>query len=156
VTEPIIQPYKNSIVVNAPQERAFKVFTESLDKWWPRSHSIAGKPQKEAIFECREGGRWYEISEDGSECDWGNILIWAPPSRLVIAWQIDGEWQYDPDFVTEIEVTFTADGASCTRVDIEHRNLDRYGAAAAKVFRDIGSDGGWPMLLDLFAKEAAA
>jgi len=109
-----------------------------------------------AILEPREGGRWYEQGVDGSQCDWGRVLAWEPPHRLVVTWQINGEWQYDPDpeHASEIEVRFTADGAGQTTVELEHRLLDRLvgGQAIHDVIAVQG--GGWTSLLELFAKAA--
>lgn len=126
-----ISPILKQIVVEAPQERAFRVFTEGLDRWWPREHHIGKVPMAKAVLEERAGGRWYEQGEDGSECDWGRVLVWEPPRKLVLAWQISASWQFDPSLITEVEVTFTAQGPKQTLVVLEHRNLDRYGEAAA-------------------------
>jgi len=112
MTESTIQPYAASIVVETSKPRAFRVFTEGMDAWWPRNHSIAAKPQQRAVMECREGGRWYEIADDGSECQWGKVLTWSPPDRLVLAWQITSEWKFDPDFLTEVSVEFLEEGSN--------------------------------------------
>lgn len=117
-------------------------------------HHIGKSPLARAVLEPRRGGRWYSVCEDGSECDVGKVLAWEPPGRLVLAWQIDGRWQYDASFVTEVEVTFTAEGAKCTRVDLEHRNLDRYGVVAPEVRKQIDAPDGWGRVLESFAGEA--
>ena len=108
------------------------------------------------MLEAGEGGRWYERDTDGSECDWGKVLVWEPPSRLVLTWQLTGEWAYDADFATEVEVTFVPEGPNRTRVEVEHRGLDAYGDQAAEMRQQFDSPGGWPGLLEAFATAAAA
>jgi uncharacterized protein YndB with AHSA1/START domain len=147
VTQPTA-PIRKQIVVEAPQERAFRVFTDNIDAWWPREHHIGQAALKEAVLEPRANGRWYEKGEDGSECEWGKVLVWEPPRRLVLAWQIDGAWKYDADFVTELEVTFTPDGAKRTVVELEHRNLERFGEGAPHT-RDM-MEKGWLDTLELY------
>jgi uncharacterized protein YndB with AHSA1/START domain len=146
-----IESVRKSVTVAAPPERAFEVFTAGMTDWWPRdSHHISDADDARAILEPREGGRWYEIDQNGVECDWGYVIAWDPPHRLVLAWQLTGEWKYDAGFVTEVEVTFTPEGDG-TRVDLEHRDLDRYGDGADEVRAALGSDRGWTGLLDTFA-----
>ncbi|HLW92746.1 MAG TPA: SRPBCC family protein [Roseiarcus sp.] len=151
-----IAPVRKVIRVNASAEVAFEVFTAGMSRWWFKTHSInpSKSPLKEAIMEPRAGGRWYEKGEDGSECDWGRVLAWEPPSRLLLAWQIDGQWRYDPNLVTEVEVRFAADGAGVTRVELEHRDIDRFGDSAEMVRNAFDSAGGWTGLLENFAKIA--
>lgn len=145
---------QRSVTVEVDQECAFTVFTRGFDSWWNPDHHIGEADLLEAVMEPREGGRWYERGVDGSECDWGRVLTWDPPSRVVLAWQLDAEWKYDPDFMTEVEVRFVAEGPSRTRVELEHRNLERYGAAMEQVRSSIGSEGGWSGLLERFARVA--
>ena len=145
-----------AITVEAPIERAFSVFTEGFDSWWPRGHHIGEADLAQAVMEQREGGRFYEKSVDGSECEWGRVLAWDPPNRVVLAWQLTAEWKYDPDFLTEVEVRFTAEGRGRTRVELEHRNLERYGENMEKVRAAVGSDDGWGGLLRTYAQAAAA
>lgn len=147
---------RRSVTVEVGRERAFAVFTDGLDSWWTRSHHIGAAEMEVAVLEPREGGRWYEKGVDGSECDWGHVLTWDPPRRLVLAWQINGRWQYDPALVTEVEVTFTEKSATRTRVDLEHRHLDRMGPAADQVRRVFESPDGWPGLLRRFTERAGA
>jgi uncharacterized protein YndB with AHSA1/START domain len=142
------------LLVEAPQERAFRVFTERFDAWWPREHHIGKAAMKQAVMEGRAGGRWYELGEDGSRCEWGKVLVWDPPRRLVLAWQINGQWQYDAAFETEVEVRFTPEGPRRTRVALEHRNLERFGEAAEQMKQSFSADGGWSSLLTLFARAA--
>lgn len=143
---------RRQIFVQAPQERAFRVFTQRLDTWWPREHHIGKAALKEAVLEPRAGGRWYEIGEDGSECDWGKVLVWEPPHRLVLAWQITSQWQFDAAFFTEVEVRFTAEGSAQTRVDLEHRQLERYADAAGVIKQQM--DEGWAGTLARYTQVA--
>ncbi|HXM57795.1 MAG TPA: SRPBCC family protein [Candidatus Dormibacteraeota bacterium] len=144
-----------SITVDAPLEKAFRVFTAGFDGWWPREFHIGGADMAEAVLEQREGGRWYERGVDGTECDWGHVLVWEPPHRLVVTWQIGGEWQYDPDpaHASEIEVRFTADGPDRTTVRLEHRLLERLVGGQA-IHDGIGQGGGWTRNLERFAAAA--
>jgi uncharacterized protein YndB with AHSA1/START domain len=111
---PTIPAIRGTVTVAAPVERAFQVFTDSFGTWWPAEYHIGQADMAAAILEPRAGGRWYERGVDGGECDWGRVLAWEPPHRLVVTWQINGQWQYDPDpaHASEIEVRFTADGPS--------------------------------------------
>lgn len=147
-------PVRRSVTVKASQARAFKVFTEEFGRWWPRSHHIGASPMTSGMIEPRAGGRWYEICEDGSQSDWGKVLVWEPPQRIVLAWQLNARFQYDPTLVTEVEVRFTQDGEA-TRVDLEHRNLERFGSDAEKVRTSIGSPNGWASILESYAAAAA-
>jgi uncharacterized protein YndB with AHSA1/START domain len=148
---------RRSIVVDAPQERAFAVFTEGMTSWWPlEAYSIAPGPMAAAVIEPRAGGRWFERSEDGSECDWGRVLVWEPPDRVVLAWQISPAWKPDPGLHTEIEVRFTAEDGGRTRVDLEHRGLEAYAEQAQQMRGILGSDDGWGGLLLRFAAAATA
>jgi uncharacterized protein YndB with AHSA1/START domain len=105
---------------------------------------------------CLTNGRWYATHEDGSESDTGKVLVWEPPQRLILAWQLNATWQFDPAFVTEVEVTFTPEGPDKTWVELEHRNLERFGEPAKTVRNSIDLPGGWTEILDQFAKAAAA
>ena len=148
-------PVRKSIVVKAAPERAFAVFTANMGRWWLRSHSInGGVPMKDVIIEPRVGGRWYELGEDGSQCDWGKVLAWEPPRRVLLGWQINGAWKYDPALITEVEVNFIPEDGG-TRVELEHRNLERMGGAAEAVRQAVDSPGGWSGLLEAFANAVA-
>jgi uncharacterized protein YndB with AHSA1/START domain len=145
------------VSVQAPLALAWRVFTEKMGTWWPLGHYKIGKAKAvDALIEPRVGGRWYERGDDGSTCDWGRVLSWEPHSRLVLAWDISADWQPDPTLKTEIEVRFIAEGEDGTRVELEHRQLDRYGARRDEMRRIFDSDGGWGGLLALFASAAAA
>jgi uncharacterized protein YndB with AHSA1/START domain len=148
---------RQSVVVDASRDRAFTVFTEGISSWWPmESYSIAPGPMAAAVIEPQEGGRWFERSEDGSECDWGRVLVWEPPDRVVLEWQISAEWSYDPGLHTEVEVRFTAEDERRTRVDLEHRRLENYAERAEQMRAIFGSDDGWGGLLRRFADAAGS
>jgi uncharacterized protein YndB with AHSA1/START domain len=152
-----IAPVHKSIVVKAGQARAFEVFTAGFNRWWPKEHHIGVAEMREALIEPKPGGRWYEKGVDGSECDWGKVLVWEPPHRFVLSWHLNGEFKFDPAVETEVEIAFTPEGANATRVDLEHRHLERFGQESGEALRrGVDSEGGWGGLLALFAKEAAA
>jgi uncharacterized protein YndB with AHSA1/START domain len=142
--------------VAAPQAVAWRVFTEQMGTWWPLADYKIGKANAvDAVMEPRAGGRWYERGEDGTTCDWGKVLIWEPHSRLVLSWDINADWQHDPTLNTEIEVNFIDEGAQRTRVKLEHRRLDRYGARRDEMRRIFDTEGDWGRLLQMFARVAA-
>ena len=145
---------RKSFTVRATPEKAFAVFTEGFDRWWPRSHSIGDAPLKRATIEPKAGGRWYSLTEDGVEHDWGEVLAWDPPARLLLAWRLNADFAYDPSLLTEVEVRFADAGAGETRVDFEHRGLERLGAGDAANRVRSGMDAGWAAILDNF--QAAA
>ena len=148
-----VAPVRKTIDVNAGLERAFSVFTAGFDSWWPRSHRIGKEPMERAIIETRSGGRLYSRQIDGSECDWGRVLVWEPPRRLVMAWQITHEWGYEPDLAkaSEVEIVFTPLGPNAIRVDLEHRHFERHGAGAMSMRAAVDATNGWGGLLQLFA-----
>ena len=145
---------KRQVTVEVPIEKAFRVFTERFDAWWPRTHHIGKPAMKEAILEMKKGGRWYELGVDGSTCEWGKVVSVDEPARLVLLWQIDANFAYDPLLETEVEVTFQSEGSNKTLVTLLHKNLDRYGADYSKFMGSIGSEGGWLGLMKVFAAEA--
>jgi uncharacterized protein YndB with AHSA1/START domain len=147
-----------SITVQAPPERAWTVFTERMGAWWPGDTHHVGDEPGEAMLESREGGRWYERGrETGAECDWGYVIAWDPPRRLVLAWQLDPDFRYDPDpaRVTEVEVRFLPEG-DATRVELTHSGFERHGDASEKIRDAIDSPGGWSDLLALYVAEVRA
>ena len=143
---------KKQIVVETSQQRAFRVFTDGIDRWWPREHHIGASPLERMIVEPRTGGRWYSVCKDGSEVDVGRVVAWEPPSRLVLTWQITAQWQYDPAFSTEIEVGFIAETPRRTRVELEHKQIERYGADSEVVRKTFESDDAWLASLQAFAR----
>lgn len=143
---------RKSVIVQAPREVAWRVFTQQMGAWWPLAQYKIGKAAAvDAVIEPRVGGRWYERGDDGSTCDWGRVLHWEPPSRLVLTWDIDANWQPDPNLNTEIEVRFIGDIAGVTRVELEHRCLDRYGARRDEMRRIFDTEGDWGRVLAQYA-----
>src|SRR5487761_1596990 len=146
-----------TVTVRAPQDVAWRVFTERMGTWWPlASHKIGKANAVDAVIEPRVGGRWYERGDDGRTCDWGRVLVWEPRSRLVLTWDVSADWQPDPSLKTELELRFIADGTDRTRVELEHRHLDRYGERRDEMRRIFETEGDWGRLLASFARAAAA
>lgn len=154
MTKPFaIAPVRKFLLVNATQSHAFDVFTNRLDSWWPKGHGIGSTPLKQSFIEPRKGGRWYTTHEDGSEVVVGHMKVWEPPHRIVFSWEVSANWKPDPSVASEVEITFIAEGARTTRVELEHRNFEALGQVDGAKMR--GSvDGGWPGLLELFKKQA--
>jgi uncharacterized protein YndB with AHSA1/START domain len=151
-----IAPVRKWVVVDASPSQAFAVFTAGINRWWPKSHGIGATPIKESVIEPFVGGRWYTRHEDGSDVVLGHVRVWQPAEKLVVSWEISAEWKPDarPTLTSEVEVRFTAESAGRTRVELEHRDFERMGAAAGeKMRKDV--DGGWPYLLDLYAQHAS-
>lgn len=146
-----LPPVRKNVRVAVSPARAFDVFTNGMHGWWPPSHSLLKSARQEIVIEPRAGGRWYERAVDQTECVWGKVLSWEPPRRVLLAWQLDGTWTYNPDFLTEVEITFIPDGEHATRVELEHRNLERYGDQAAKTRESLDSAEGWQLGLQQFA-----
>jgi uncharacterized protein YndB with AHSA1/START domain len=146
-----VAPVRKRIRVNADPARAFEIFTTGMARWWPRAHSINNSPIQDVILQPQAGGRWAERGEDGSECQWGKVLAWEPPSRLVLAWQITAQWRFDPDLLTEVEVRFLADGEG-TMVELEHR-LDGYGDAAEQMRSVFEGPSAWEGVLARFGEQ---
>ena len=150
-----IAPVRKSIRVNAAAEHAFDVFTAGLGRWWPRDMGIGKLPMKAAVMETRLGGRWYEMAEDGTKTNVGKIIVWEPPRRFVMTWDINSQWKPDTTVSSEVEVKFIPDGAKATRVELEHRKFERMGAEAGESMRK-SVDGGWPGMLERFRSEVEA
>jgi uncharacterized protein YndB with AHSA1/START domain len=149
-------PVRKSIRVNANAARAFDAFANNITRWWPPSHTILKAPLKETIIEPFAKGRWYQVGEDGSECDTGYVMAWEPPHRLLLAWQLNPDWQFDPNLITEVEVKFIAEGECATRVELEHRHLERMGAKAETARTAIDSPNGWSAILEAYRQVAEA
>jgi uncharacterized protein YndB with AHSA1/START domain len=145
---------RKQLTVEAPLERAFRVFTANMGAWWPKDHHIGAAALKDCVIEPKVNGRWYELSEDGTACEWGKVLAWDPPRRLLLAWQLNAGFKYDPALLTEVEVTFTVLGPKLTRVDFEHRDLERFGEAADRLRGDM--DKGWGQILESYRQTAIA
>jgi uncharacterized protein YndB with AHSA1/START domain len=144
-------PVRRSVHVNVPPAKAFQVFTAGMSRWWLPMYKIGATAFTDIVVEPGVGGRWFERGSDGIESQWGKVLVWEPPARLVLAWQVDGAWKFDAELLTEVEILFSVEGDG-TRVELEHRNLDRFAshvdAMAAAVNR------GWPALLEAYAQTA--
>jgi uncharacterized protein YndB with AHSA1/START domain len=149
-----IPSVRHTITVAAPREHAFEVFTRGIDTWWFRDHHIGKEPLKEVVMEPREGGRVFERGIHGAECEWGRVLVWEPPSRLVVSWAIGGDWQFDPDpaHASEYEARFIEETPARTRVEFEHRHFERHGEAGRSIRDSV--DKGWPKLLAAYAESA--
>jgi hypothetical protein len=152
MTVQALEKVRKEITVEATQQTAFEVFTARMVEWWNPSHSIGGQGFVELVLEPHEGGRWFERDADGVECQWGKVLTWAPYDRVVLAWQIGADWAFDPDLVTEVEIRFVVAGPTTTRVELEHRNLERFGDAAVEVRSQLDAPEGWAGLLRRFAE----
>ncbi|HJS94121.1 MAG TPA: SRPBCC family protein [Solirubrobacteraceae bacterium] len=141
------------IVVEAPIERAFRVFTEDFDRIKPREHNMLGVEIAETVFEPRAGGRVFDRGVDGSEFQWARVLAFEPPDRLVFSWDISPQWQIesDPAKTSEVEVRFIAEGPDRTRVELEHRHLDRHGEGWPSMRDAVDGEGGWPLYLQRYA-----
>jgi uncharacterized protein YndB with AHSA1/START domain len=149
---------RHEVVVNAPIERAFSVFTDGFGTFKPREHNMLGVDIAETVFESRAGGRVFDRGVDGSECQWARVLACEPPNRVVISWDINPQWQIETDLekTSEVEVRFTAEGPDRTRVALEHRNIDRHGDGWEAVREGVDSEGGWPLYLRRYADVIAA
>lgn len=143
---------RKEATVAADVDRAFRVFTEDAGSWWVREHHNGPGELDTVVIEPREGGRCYNREVDGSEYEWGRVLHWEPPHRLVLAWQLTDQWVYDPDFITEVEVTFVPASSGRTLVVLEHRNLDRYAPTQEQMHAALDSEGGWGASLASYAK----
>src|SRR5687767_14884448 len=149
MTQPAAVVVRRHITVNAPIERAFTVFTERFGDFKPKEHNMLGAPIAETVFEPKVGGHIYDRAVDGSECRWARVLAYEPPDRVVFSWDISPYWQLetDPFNTSEVEVRFTAEDPTRTRVDLEHRNLQRHGRGWEGVRDGVGGEGGWPLYL---------
>jgi uncharacterized protein YndB with AHSA1/START domain len=144
-----------TVLVAAPQAIAFEVFTTRIAAWWPMpSHHIGKAECADVLIEPRVGGRWFERGSDGSECDWGRVLAWEAPSRIVLVWQLDAHWAFDPALRTEVEVRFVAVDPGHTRVELEHRGLEAYGPEALAMRDAFASPSGWGGMLEHYAEVA--
>jgi uncharacterized protein YndB with AHSA1/START domain len=144
---------RTSIVVEAPIERAFKVFVEDFDRIKPREHNMLGVAIAETVFEPRVGGNIYDRGVDGSECRWARVLAYEPPERVVFSWDISPQWQLETDRekTSEVEVRFVSETPERTRLELEHRGLDRHGPGWENARAGVEADQGWPLYLQRFA-----
>lgn len=147
---------RTEIVVEAPLERAFRVFTERFDHIKPREHNMLAVGIAQSVFEPKVGGRIYDRGVDGSECQWGRVLAYEPPTRIVFTWDISPRWQIETDLThsSEVEVRFIAEAERRTRVELEHRHLERHGDGWQGLAAGVRGDQGWPLYLQRFAQAA--
>jgi uncharacterized protein YndB with AHSA1/START domain len=144
---------RHDVVVNAPLDQAFHVFTEKFGDFKPREHNLLKVPIEETVFEPRVGGHIYDRGVDGSLCKWARIVAYEPPNRVVFTWDIGPTWQLetDPARASEVEVRFTAESAHRTRVELEHRHIERHGEGWESVAAGVDGDAGWPLYLGRYA-----
>jgi uncharacterized protein YndB with AHSA1/START domain len=152
-----VEPIRKSIVVNTGVERAFSLFINQFDAIKPRGHNLLSVPIAETVFEPRAGGHVYDVGIDGSRCEWSRVLAYEPPSRVVISWDIGPTWQMeaDPAKTSEVEVRFIAESDDRTRVELEHRHIDRHGEGWQAVADGVDGDAGWPLYLSRYGELAA-
>jgi uncharacterized protein YndB with AHSA1/START domain len=148
---------RTEVVVDAPADRAFRLFTERFDRIKPREHNMLGVDIAESVFEPRAGGRVYDRGVDGTECQWGRVLAFEPPDRILFSWDINPSWRIETDLAktSEVEVRFVADGPGRTRVELEHRHLDRHGDGWDGMRDGVRAEQGWPLYLERFAAAVA-
>lgn len=149
---------RHEITVDAPIDRAFSVFTEDFGGFKPREHNLLAVDIAETVFEPRAGGRLFDRGVDGTECQWARVLAYEAPDRVVISWDINPQWQVetDHDRTSEVEVRFIAEGSDRTRVELEHRYLDRHLDGWQGIREGVDSEGGWPLYLQRYADLVAA
>jgi uncharacterized protein YndB with AHSA1/START domain len=143
-----IAPVRRQVRTKAPPARAFQIFTARMGDWWPKGETVGGKPHARLVIEPHADGRWFEEDADGVATPWGKVLVWEPPHRLVLAWQLDANRRYNPSLITEVEITFAPADGGGTDVTLEHRNLERFREApdwAAAIHR------GWTKMTTVFA-----
>lgn len=147
---------KRTLQIKVPIEVAFRVFTQKMGSWWPASHHVGGTPFKDILIDPKAGGRWYEVNVKGEECIWGTVLAFEPPKKVVLSWHLQPDWSFSADLAkaSEVALEFVAEGPEATRVEFEHRHLERHGEGWEKMREQVGSDGGWPMILEQFLAAA--
>lgn len=156
-TQSAVTAVRSSIAVQAPQERAFELFTAGIGSWWPSDHHILDAQLQEMVFEPRVGGHIIDRGVDGSECRWATVLAYEPPARVVFSWNISPQWQIETELgrTSEVEVRFIPQGPERTKVELEHRHLDRHGDGWEPMRDAVGSPGGWDRGLEALAALAA-
>lgn len=144
------------VTIHCGLEKAFTVFTDRMGAWWPATHHIGATPFRDIAMEHRTGGRWYEVNDHGEECQWGTVLLWEPPLRVVVSWHLGPDWQYDPamERASEVEVTFRPETPDITHIELVHRCLERHGADYGKLRDEVDQPGGWSAVLESFKQKA--
>ena len=150
-----VEPVKKAVVVEAPIERVFDLFTGRFGEWWPSEMHIGKQPYASSFIEPCAGGRWYERATDGSECEWGRVIAWEPPHRIVLSWNIGPTWQPETNDskASEVAVSFIRESPRSTRVELEHRHIERHGDGSDAYRASL--NGGWPGIVQTFAAWAA-
>ena len=148
-----IEPIVKQVRVKAPPPVAFDLFTRRMGAWWPKGGTLSKTPHEDIVIEPREGGRWFERDAAGAETQWGQVIAWAPPARVLLSWHIDCGWGFNPDLLTEVELTFAPSGEGGTMVTLTHRRLDAFGAAAADHAERLR--GGWATRVQDYADYVA-
>jgi uncharacterized protein YndB with AHSA1/START domain len=145
---------RKSIRVHVPIERAFSVFVEQMETWWPAAHHIGGNPFQSIFVEPRVGGRWYERDAQGNECYWGQVLAWDPPRLVTFSWHLGPDWKVEPDLAkaSRVAIRFTSEGASATLVELEHSGLERHGEGYQQMRALLDGPNAWSLTLAEFAK----
>ena len=148
---------RHEVVVQASREQAFLYFVDRVNDWWPTDHSIGSVARNDVVIEPSVGGIVYEVGDDGSRCQWGEVVTWDPPARLAVAWMISPSWQFDPDRsnASEYTVDFEEIDASETRVVLVHSHFERHGAGGDQLRAAVDGPGGWPLLLTNLTEIAA-
>ena len=154
MNQPDATVVRRTITVDAPIERAFSVFTERFGDFKPPEHNMLGVPIAETVFEHHIGGHIYDRGTDGTECRWARVLAFEPPDRVVVSWDISPYWQIetDPNHTSEVEIRFIAETPQRTRLELEHRNIDRHGPGWEGVRDGVADDAGWTLYLERYAK----
>jgi uncharacterized protein YndB with AHSA1/START domain len=147
-----VAPIQRLVHTRAAPASAFAIFTGRIGEWWPKGQTPAPKPHVALIIEPHVDGRWFERDADGSETQWGKVLVWTPPHRLVLAWQLNSDFRYDPTLVTEVEITFTPAADGGTDVKLEHRDLQKFSPHIPRMVNSVG--GGWTAKVREFAEFA--
>jgi uncharacterized protein YndB with AHSA1/START domain len=147
---------RKTLLLDCPREHAFRVFTASMGRWWPATHHVGELPFRDIVIEPRSGGRWYEIDTQDRQGQWGQVLAWEPPQRVVLSWHLDTKFQFHPELskASELDIRFHSVGPAQTRVEFEHRHIERHGEGYEKL-RDM-LDGGWVSILDEYTRHALA
>jgi uncharacterized protein YndB with AHSA1/START domain len=145
---------RKSVRVKVPVERAFSVFVEQMESWWPATHHIAPQPFQAIFVEPRAGGRWFERDAQGNECNWGRVLAWSPPNAVTLSWHLQLDWKYDPDpeKASELEIRFTPEGQAATLVELTHSRLERHGEGYEQFRAALDGPGAWSGILAEYAK----
>jgi uncharacterized protein YndB with AHSA1/START domain len=155
MTSSTIPPVRHTVTVSAGAKHAFDIFAGAMASWFP--HHIGEEEVSDIVVEPQVGGRWFERGTGGTECDWGRVLAYDPPHRIVLAWHLNGEWRFEPDpaRASEIEITFTEEGPERTRVEFDHHNFERHGETGARQRDAVAAANGWGDILATYAKTAS-